>query len=921
MTTFTPLLPDIGQPVRTRLVLLIGQAFALGLTLAFLIVIGNALFLSDYGAAALPYTYITVAITGTLLAYGFAALQSHYTISQLTITTITGLVIFYLLCWLGLTAIPVRGISFALVVSFSLLLQLGFVFLGGQAGRLFDVRQIRQLFSFIVAGFVMGFIVGALIVPPLVMWLGSTANASIGLVGTSLLWLILLIITSNRYQRELSQIQDRGRAPSRQSLPQLLKNRFVLFIFLYQMLAITVNQLTDFIMMTQVGARFTTSESTAQFFSRFTAILNGTDLLFTTLIAGFFLSRFGLNAGLLANPIVTTLILLAMGLSYIILGPSSTLFFLLAVGIRITLITLTDGTTRTSTNTTYQALSAQDRSPAQAGVEGIGGPVALGITGVLLLIFNRIEGLNSAHLIFLTLALAGGWAIMGFMVYRQYASTLLNTLRRRALGEVGLSLADSSSMAVVERLVKSERLSDIQLALDVLDQSDRPALERCLMRLLNHTEEVVQIEALRRLEIRPIPIARSLIESRWQTPTTSAEVKGVALRVLCAYEGGEAVEWVAPLMDAPTPEIRFNALVGLLRYGGIAGALLAGERLMTLTHSPLMQERMFAAQVMEAVGQINFYQPLLALLEDKEPQVRQAALLAAAHCPHIHLLPLVTQGLNEPNTRSAAATALLAYGTAVLPLVEQALQGTTPLGSRQLIRLVRVCGQIKGESTINLLKQFLNHPDREIRGQILIALNQCAYHATPEDIPLVLKTMHLEATQAAYALTVQQEMGNEEAFAPLQRALDEEWRHAQQHLFYLLACLYDSRALLRAGEQLGRGSEGEKALALELLDVTLNSEQKGILFPLVRPQLSLHQRQQQLTQRFPISSQNRETRLHELIMGAETNPVLPWTRACAVYAAALATIPSLIPPIQHAQTSPDTTLQETTAWALTQLTT
>lgn len=918
MTTFTHLLPDIGQPVRSRLVLLIGQAFALGLTLALLVVIGNALFLSDYGAAALPYTYITVALAGTLLSYGFAALQSRYTIPQLTITTISGLVLFYLLCWLGVTVVTVRGVSFALVVSFALLLQLGFVFLGGQAGRLFDVRQIRQLFPFIVAGFVMGFIVGALIVPPLVSWLGSTANATIGLVGTSLLWLLLLIITSNLYRSELSQVDDRGRGPARQSLPKLLQNRFVLFIFLYQMLAITVNQLTDFIMMTQVGARYTTSESTAQFFSRFTAIMNGTDLIFTTLFAGFFLSRFGLNAGLLANPVAAAIILLIMGLTYLILGPSSTLFFLFAVGIRIAIITLTDGATRTSTNTTYQALPAQDRSPAQAGVEGIGGPVALGITGLLLLIFNRMSGLTIGHLVFFTLVLAGAWAGLGLLVYRNYAGTLLRTLRQRALGEVELSLADGSSLAVVERLVKSERLSDVQLALDVMDRSDRPALERVLVRLLTHSDEAMQIEALHRLETRQTPAAQSVIAGRWQQ-SPSAPVKGLALRVLCAYQGAESVEWVAPLMDDAEAIIRLNALVGLLRYGGLSGAMLAGERLMTLTHSPVMTERIMAGQVIEAVKQNNFYQPLLVLLADKQAEVRQAALLAAAQTPHPNLLPLIVENLNLSATRSAAAAALLTYGPALLPLTKQALTGNMPLSQRQLIRMIRVCGQIKGEATIDLLKQYVDHPDREVRGHILGALNNCGYQASAADVPVLMTVMHNEVAHAVYTLAARQDVGDGAAMLLLQRALDDEWQQTQKHLFALLACLYDSRAMLRVGEQLGRGTGAGTALALELLDVTLTTEQKGWLFPLVRPQLTPAQRLQQLATRFPLASLSQEERLRQIILGGEGTTLKLWTQACAVYVAGQLGLSPLVEAITTIHPLADPLLQETTTWALARL--
>ena len=56
----------------TRLSLLIGQSFFLGLTLALLIVAAIALLLSTYGAGALPYVYIVVALLGSIAFYGFA---------------------------------------------------------------------------------------------------------------------------------------------------------------------------------------------------------------------------------------------------------------------------------------------------------------------------------------------------------------------------------------------------------------------------------------------------------------------------------------------------------------------------------------------------------------------------------------------------------------------------------------------------------------------------------------------------------------------------------------------------------------------------------------------------------------------------------------------------------------------------------
>ena len=55
---------------------------------------------------------------------------------------------------------------------------------------------------------------------------------------------------------------------------------------------------------------------------------------------------------------------------------------------RIADIALTDGTTRTSINATYQVLPERGRLSLQAAVEGIGVPIAIAISGVLILVLN-----------------------------------------------------------------------------------------------------------------------------------------------------------------------------------------------------------------------------------------------------------------------------------------------------------------------------------------------------------------------------------------------------------------------------------------------------------------------------------------------------------------------------------------------------
>ena len=120
-------------------------------------------------------------------------------------------------------------------------------------------------------------------------------------------------------------------------------------------------------------------------------MLNLADILFLALLAGPLMRRFGLRLGLVLNPAVVTAVLAVMAV--VAAGPGAAAFglFVLAGVLRIADIAATDGTTRTSINAAYQVVPVEERLAVQAVVEGIGVPVAIGVTGVLLLALNVLD--------------------------------------------------------------------------------------------------------------------------------------------------------------------------------------------------------------------------------------------------------------------------------------------------------------------------------------------------------------------------------------------------------------------------------------------------------------------------------------------------------------------------------------------------
>jgi HEAT repeat protein len=902
-----------------KLGLLIGQSFSLGAMLALLIITANSLFLVEFGAGALPYVYITVAVLGSLLSYGFTGLQRRWALPRLALATLTVTAAFLVAGWLGTTRLYTRWASFALIVSFSFLIQIGFILLGAQAGRLFDVRQIKRLFPRIVAGFVGGFMIGALLVPGLVRILGRTENVLLGATTAALLFLLFAFLTSRRFREPLGRLEAGGRQEPGKSLLQLLRTRFVLLIFVYQLLAAMISQLADYILLAQAGARYADSEALAGFFSTFTVALNAADLLFLTVIAGYFLSRFGLGAGLLANPVVLGLLFAAVFLAGLGQGTTGALFFTLVVIARITNITLTDGSTRTAVNAAYQALPPRERVAVQTGVEGIGAPLALGVVGILLLIVNALGGVTIVAVVFFTLLLIVLWGASGLLVYRHYAGALFQLLRRRALDEADLSLADGSSLAVVDELLRGGRLSDVRLALDLLEADDHPGLDERLIDLVGRATGPVRVEALARVERRKLPEALPAVrQALAESPGDAA--RGAALQALCALLGGEAAEEVVPYLDDSEPGVRRGALVGLLCYGGIAGVLAAGRRLMDLAQSPEPGERRFAAEVIGAVEAPGFHEPLLPLLADEEPVVRRAALLAAARVAHPRLLPRIVPNLAHAGLRSAAATALAAQGKAILPVAAEALDHAGSGADAVLaIRLVRVCAQIAGPNVIALLEQHLEHPDEAIRHQVLAALSRAGYRPGPADAPAVTRALEREAEAALRLLVAQQSVGQGDDVEPLRRALQEALTQLRQRLFLLLSFLHESEPLLRAGARLPAAGEGEQALILEMLDVSLPAAQKELLLPLVDPKLSPALRIRALQRRFTASDLGRDSQLQEIIADPDRRWSDHWIRACALYAAGRLGLSSAAAAVAQRREDPDPAVRETAGWAAAML--
>ena len=225
-----------NTPERGVVALLTAQALTFGVMLALVVIPANALFLDAYGAKWLPATYLGIAVFGTGASTFIARAARRTRLARVAAVSLVSIAVLYGASWLILLAGGV-WVSACLLVMFPVALQMGFVFIGGQAGRLLDVRQMKERFPRVVGGFSVGFLIGGLLGIPLLALLGSTEHLLLGATVAQLAFLGLLLETERRFPEiraaAVERSQEMPRAPAR----ALFASGIVLLLLVYQVLS------------------------------------------------------------------------------------------------------------------------------------------------------------------------------------------------------------------------------------------------------------------------------------------------------------------------------------------------------------------------------------------------------------------------------------------------------------------------------------------------------------------------------------------------------------------------------------------------------------------------------------------------------------------------------------------------------------
>lgn len=660
--------------MRRRLLLLLGgQTVALGLTVSFLVVPASALFLHEYGAGALAYAYLVVAVAGAAVSSALTVAQRRMPLGRLALVTLLVHVVVVLAAWVLLTQWGLAWVTFVLIVLFPLSIPTGFLLVGSQAVRLYDVQLLKRDFPRIVAGFSVGFAVGGLAAAALVAPLGGADHLLLVDVAMALLMTAMVAATCRSFPGELLTPPTETNPPARRSRPRtagrmdvqrLLRDPLVRLVLGYQVLSAAVTQLLDFVVWERAAAYYPDPSHLARFMGAFGAIINIVSILFVVLLAGRLLTRRGVGFGLAANPVgVIVVCILAVAVS---LGPGIVTFaYLATVGAaQVTDIALTDGTTRTAIATTYSGVRPADRLRVQTLVEGAGVPLAVGLVGAYLLLMRAV-GLDVRAIVVTVLALSALWWWLGRRAHASYGAHVGDVLDERAWDPAAVRL-DAPTLAAVNRLAASTDPVDRHTAYDLLVDVASPEAAQAAAGGLSHDDPEVRARAI-----------EAVVAGGAQGTTVAGALRGVAL---------SSARRVGRSATAGTPQPPPQAVASVR----------------SLVGDPDAGVRARAAAVVAAADPDGLTDGLLvwqSVLGD--PETTAQALAAATAFPSPGLVPALLALVERTPSPDGLAGALTAHGSLLVDELRARLADSRPgPGLAAVARAVGESGDDRGRRVL-----------------------------------------------------------------------------------------------------------------------------------------------------------------------------------------------------------------------------
>ena len=859
---------DIRRGEGERVGLMFGYIFLIITTLMIVKPVANALFLSNFGAHRLPYVFIMVAVIAASVASVYTNWLQRIDLYRLMIRTlqvsIGSLLLFRFLVTIPFFRGGVLFLFYIWVAVFGLVAVSQFWIL---ANCLFNPREAKRLFGFVGAGAISGGICG-----------GYLTNILAGVLGTSNLTFICAallaggIVLVKRLYRTTSGDQYLQRLRQKeQALPQtrspaqtIRRSRHLLLLTGIVGVSVVVARLVEYQFSAVATARIPDPDRLAGFFGFWLSNLNVMSLLVQLFVTRQVVGRIGVGVSLLFLPAAVL-----CGSLLVLITPALWTAVFLKVG---------DGAMKNSINKAALELlmlpvPAEAKKQAKAFIDVIVDSAATGVGGLLLLALTALVGSAVRPVAGATLFLVAFWIVLALRIRREYVDAFRLKLAADAPGRTGEAMHAAPGKSIVDNLVQALSSSDETQLLKALRMAHPVRHQRLvplLKSLVRHPSAAVRLEALRNAYFYRgadfADDARALILDTAPFDPDQ-DIKTEAMHYLFQHPDNDRVDMLKTYLEHQDDTVRGAALLCAARESRRNPWLKEALQIRKVVENRLRQipsvrsgaEALFVkVTCARAIGAANIphlYPYLHIFLNDPEPEVVEAAIVAAGESRQDMFVTPIVERIQQPALQDACSRALKLFGAGIIHLLADYLEN--PLIDRNIRLHIPAALALTGiQAAVDALLDSLNRQDKSIDYEIIRSLSRMKSNGgdLKFDTHKIGRCILDEAKRyvdmlAAWSShrihaatgTADHGGGTEEIRAErlaLTREIEKRLDGNLERIFRLLGLRYPSEDIHSVYLGLRSEQPDHRINAVEFLDNLLETDLKRVIIPIVETALA-----------------------------------------------------------------------------------
>lgn len=880
----------VQQEEQTQVYLMLATGFFMGIFIATFQVTAESLFLNKL-SDQLDKAFLISGVLGIVSTLVFSFFQNRIKFVTLTIASMVLIVLatFGLYYFYHNSNENIQNgtmfLMYCLIGPITAILLLCY---WGIFGRLFNFKQSKRIIGWIDTGQLIAIILANFLIPFTSFLFPDTSNyliiCNISVIG-SLVCLIIIAIKFN-----LARVSSDPTGKEETKFSKILKDKYILLLSVFLVISMVTFSFNQFTFQTLLNKQYPDQRDLTNFLAFFNGAIYALSLLMQLFVNDRIMSTYGIRISLFILPAVVALLsvgaLLTGGLFGYDIGtsPQTYIYFFLFVAVtRLFNSMIKDSLENPVYKLLFIPLDSRYRFGIQTKVEGVVNESGRFIAGIFIFLFTLAPFFKIVWIPVIVLGLVIAYFRVIQNLYQEYKNKIRSKLEHTDAHQEKLEVGYAEITSRLQTNLSAGDSSKAVFSFRLLEKIDPSKTGVWINTLMKCEEDVTKEFAQRKMnELKGLSVSDNYV-IRLDKNKVAKDDKNILSKIdvdLILNSGGDVQK----------------------------------ARIQRLARSQDATDRHYCAELLlhsQNKENISF---LIELLNDPEAKVRSVAIKTAIKKYDNEVISSLIENLGNLNHANEAMNALTMIGEPALNLLDNSFYRAGQ-NSQIMLRLVQIIGAIGGQKAKEMLWNKIDYPDKVIVSEVLLALGESGFKAGMSQVSRIKYAIESDIADITWNLGAIQEV--EEDSDVVSRALNREIQNDIEHIYMLLAMLYDTRSIQLVKENIESGTVEGVTYAVELLDVFLSEQLKQRVIP-VLDDLAISEKIKRLEIFYPRVQLDKKLVLKYLI-NREFTQSNRWTKAAVLHRIGVQKVEEFTMDLIAQLFNPDMLICETAAWSLHQI--